>query len=201
MAFSEMSAREKTIMVVLAVIIVIALVGIGILAAKLIADGRRNRTTGITVVATTSEELAGPVVTATLVANPTLEGAAQGTPVPVSQQPVAVVHAASPSGLLPVILTNQPLQGGHRYRLGIMAEDGSSILIRGSWSQSARSASGDLELPLPKSFEAKTPFDLDIIPPMANPSAWSFTVSAVPKDLLGQPPRLVITIWDVTGSQ
>jgi hypothetical protein len=202
MAFSEMSSRERTIIGVLAGIIVIALIGIGVLVAKLAAGGGSNQPAGgITGPAATLAEISTPPVTVTLVANPSLDQIVEEAAAPVSEQPVAVARAESPGALLPVIVPNQALQGDHRYRIEIEAEDGSSVLIRGSWSQSAKSASGELALPLPESIEATTPFRLEVVPPMNNPSEWRITVSAAPKDLLAQPPHLAITIWDVTGSQ
>jgi hypothetical protein len=199
MAASGMSSKEKTIVAVLGVIIVIALVGIGILVAKLVVDGGDGgQTTNITPAATVPAQAPAPQETVTLVANPSLEGQA-ATPAPAAAQPVAIVQVKSPGPLLPAILTDQPLHPGRSYRLEIAAADGSAVVIRGSWSQSAKGADGKLELPLPETLDGATPLRLDLVPPMANPSEWSFSVSAVPKDLLGQPPELVITIWDVTG--
>jgi hypothetical protein len=201
MAFSEMSSRERTIIAVLAGVIVIALIGIGVLAAKLIGGGGSQPAAGVTPPAATLAEVSTPPVTVTLVANPSLEEAVEEAAVAVGEQPVAIARAESPGALLPVIVANQALQGDHRYQIEIAAEDGSSVPIRGSWSQSAKSASGDLALPLPESIEATTPFRLDVVPPMSQPSEWRITVSAAPRDLLGQPPHLAITIWDVTGSE
>jgi hypothetical protein len=200
MAFSEMNSRERTIIAVLAGVIVVALIGIGVLAAKLIGGGSSQPAAGITAPPATSE-FSSPPVTVTLVTNPSLEGAVGVTAAPVSAQPVAIARAESPGALLPVIVANQALQGDHRYQVEIAAEDGSSVAIRGSWSQSAKGAAGDLALPLPESIEATTPFRLDVVPPMSHPSEWRITVSAAPKDLLEQPPHLAITIWDVTGSE
>jgi hypothetical protein len=44
---------------------------------------------------------------------------------------------------------------------------------------------------------------VDINPPVADPDQWSVSVSAGLKsaDILGESPKVVITIWDVTGSQ
>jgi hypothetical protein len=41
---------------------------------------------------------------------------------------------------------------------------------------------------------------VDIEAPVADPSIWGVSISAGPKGLGGQA-NLVITIWDVTGSQ
>jgi hypothetical protein len=199
MSQSGMNSREKTIVAVLGVILVIALIGIGVLVAKLVAGGGAGgQTTGITPAVTMPDEVAAPPETATLVTNPSLEE--QGaTPAPGGAEPVAVVQAQSSAPLFPATLTNQALHPGRSYRIEITAVDGSETAIRGSWSQSAKSADGKLELPLPEMIEGTTPFRLDLTPPMVNPSSWSVSVSASPRDLLGQPPRLAITVWDVTG--
>ncbi|MGD2206633.1 MAG: hypothetical protein PVH17_07630 [Anaerolineae bacterium] len=202
MAPSGINSREKTIIAILAVVIVIALIGIGILVARLVTgDKEGGETGGITPVATAPGGAVSSEATATLVANPSLKEPAEATPAAVGDQPVAVVRVESPKQLLPAILTDHALHPGHRYRLEITAIDGSSVAIRGSWSQSAKTADGNLELPLPESIEGKTPFRLDIEPPAANPTSWSLSASASPKDLLGNPPKLVIIVWDVTGSK
>jgi hypothetical protein len=199
MAFSGMNSREKTIVAVLGVIIVVALVGIGVLVAKLISSGGDGgQAAGITPAATATAQVTGPQETATLVANPSLEGEA-ATPAPGGAEPVVVVQVASSAPLLPAILLDQALLPSRSYRIEIAAVDGSKIAIRGSWSHSAKSADGKLELPLPTSIEGTTPLSLDLVPPMANAVSWSISVSASPRDLLGQPPRLVIKIWDVTA--
>jgi hypothetical protein len=188
MDFSDVSSREKTIIVVLGVIIMIALVGIGILAAKVLVSDEQE--TGITPPAATEETQPLSTPTATLV---------QESPTSAGGGPVRVVSEPSPSGRLPAILMDQPLKGDRSYRVEIVTQDGSTIEIRGSWRQKAKSASGDLELALPESIDAKTPFSLDLTPPVANPTEWSVSISASAKDLVPEPPRLVITIWDVTG--
>jgi hypothetical protein len=188
--FSGMGSREKTLIVVLGVIIIIALVGIGILAAKLLVGDGGEQAAGITPPAATEETLPLSAATATL---------EQESPASAGGQPVRVVSEPSPSGRLPAILMDQPLRGDRSYRVEIVTEDGSSIDIRGSWRQKAKSASGDLELALPESIDAKTPFSLDLTPPVDSPREWSVSISASAKDLVPEPPRLVITIWDVTG--
>lgn len=194
MAFSGMSSRERTIILVLTGIIVVVLIGIGILLAKvLVGDGEQAG--GITPPAPTA------AATPTLVPNPTLDEGVLELPEAAGGQPVPVVVEVSRSEILSAIIINQPLMGGRSYRVEIVTEDGSSIPIRGSWSQSARSAGGDLEMPLPEFFEGKTPYTMDLVPPVETPIRWSVSVSASPADLLDSPGRLVITIWDVTGLQ
>jgi hypothetical protein len=199
-ALSGMNSREKAVVAVLGLIIVAALVGIGVLAAKLIRDGGSGQGTAITPPATAPVEAAVPQETVTLVANPSLAGEA-ATPAPAGAQPVVVVQVESPGPLLPAILTDQALHPSRKYRVEITTVDGSKTAIRGSWSHSAQGADGKLELPLPEPIEGTTPLRLDLVPPVANATSWSVSVSAAPRDLLGQPPRLAITIWDVTGSE
>jgi len=199
MALSGMNSREKALIAVLAVIIIIALVGIGVLVAKLVVDGSADEQAGgITPVATTPAATSGP--TATLVETPSLAEEGQTPPpTPAGADPVAVVQAQSPAPLLPVLITNQALHAGHRYRLEIAAADGSTIAIQGSWGQTARGAGADIKVTGPKPFEGQTPLTLEVKPPLENPVSWSITVSAGPQDLLGQPPKLVLTLWDVSG--
>jgi hypothetical protein len=202
MAFSGMSSREKTVIVVLGVVILIALVGIGILVARLITGGKASeQTPEIAAGATSAPGTAGPEATMTMVATPSLTGMPQTTPQPVSEQPVAVGRQESPGPGLPVILANQPLYAGRRYRLEIAAADGSSVAIQGSWSQAATSAGGTVAFPQVESLQGTTPVKVDIVAPVADPTAWSMSASAGPKDMLGNPVILVITVYDVTGTQ
>jgi len=202
MDFSQMSSREKTILIVLALIIVLALVGIGILAARLLTGGEgATGDSPITVVPTAAVGASTPEVTITLVATPALEELAVTTPEPVSDQLVAVAREESPGPLLPVLLTNSPLHAGHNYRLEITAKDGSSVAIRGSWSQAALSAAGGIAADLPEMFEGTTPYSLEITAPIADPSSWSVSASAAPKELFGEAPILVITLYDATGTR
>jgi hypothetical protein len=200
MALSSMNTREKTVVAILGVIIVAALGGIGVLAAKLVTDGTGGTAGGITPGPSAPVAIAVPQETATLVTNPSLEGEA-AAPAPIAAEPVAIAQVESAGALLPAILADQGLPPRRKYRVEVVAVDGSKVAIRGSWSQSAKSANGKLELPLPEAFEGTTPFSFELVPPLANPSSWSVSVSAAPQDLLGQPPRLVIKVWDVTGSQ
>lgn len=198
MTESGMTSREKTLVAVLGAIIVVALIGIGVLAAKLIADKGNGGAADITPVATVASQAVTPEETATLVANPSLEGQA-ATPAPAAAEPVPVKKVESPAPLLPAVLIDQPLHPGRTYRIEIVAADGSPTAIRGSWSQSAKSADGKPALPLPEVIEGTTPFRLELAPPVANATSWSVSVSVAPSDLLAQPPKLAITIWDVTG--
>jgi hypothetical protein len=196
MAFSGMNSREKTIVVALGVVILIALVGIGILAARLISSGKAPE---ITVAATSAAGAATPQATITMVAAPSLTDVVQTTPQPVSDKPVVVGRQESAGPGLPVMIANQPLHAGRRYRIEIKAKDDSSIAIQGSWSQAATGASGKMALPEIKSFEGTTPFTIDIASPVADPTLWSVSASAGPKGILGKSPSLVITVYDVTG--
>jgi hypothetical protein len=199
MAFSEMDSREKTIIAVLGVVIVIALIGIGFLVAKLASDGTSSSEA---VSVTGAAPGAGtPVATFTLVATASLEGLVQTTPATVGSQPVAVAQAKGIAPGLPAIMINEPLHGGHSYRLEVTAADGSKAKVSGSWSQSARNDAGAVEMDVSKPIEGKTPLSVDIKPPLSNPSSWSLSASVGPEDLLGDNPVLVITLWDVTGSE
>ncbi len=232
MAFSQMSSREKTIVAVLGVVILIALIGIGILVARLITGGADEQALEITVVPTTpveeastaalqeaptsaageaptaesgqapasgSESTPAGVVGITPVAAPSLEGLSLSPPKPISDQPVVVARQQSVRPGAPVIIASHPLYAGRRYRLEITAADGSEVAIQGSWGQAATSVSGKVTAPQIQFFEGTTPFLVDVVAPVADPVLWSCSISAGPKDLLGQPPGLVITIWDVTG--
>jgi hypothetical protein len=200
MAFSGMSSKEKTIIVVLGVVILLALAGIGILGARLITGGKvGGQPPEITVAATSAAGAAAPEATITMVATPSLKDVAQTTPQPVSAKPVAVGRQESPGPGLPVIIANQPLYAGRRYRLEVTAADGTSVAIQGSWSQGALSAGGTVTSPQVQFFEDKTPYTVDVVSPVADPTSWSISASAGPKDMLAKPAILVITIYDVTG--
>jgi hypothetical protein len=189
-----MSSREKAILAVLAVVIVIALVGIGVLAAKLLSgDGEGEQAAGITPPPPTVL----PDAVITQVANPSLDLVVEPPPESVSREPVAVAEVKSSSPILPVVLTEQPLNPNRQYELQITAENGGEIDIWGSWSQAAKTAGGGLEIPLPVSIKAKTPYSQKLHPPVEDAVAWSLTVSAAPQDLLNDPSRLVITVWDI----
>jgi hypothetical protein len=210
MALSRMSSREKTIIAVLGVIIILALVGIGILAARLLGDGDQEDTQPIAVASATSSSEAEATVTAraggtgeemTPVAPPELDEG-QDVPPPVAgTDPVAVVQAESPGPLLPAMITNQTLYPNHRYRIEIATADGSQLAIQGSWSQAATSSSGQPAAPQIEFFEGVTPHNIPITPPVADPEVWGCSVSAALKEPLGQTTNLIITIWDVTGVQ
>jgi hypothetical protein len=200
MAFSNMNSREKTLIAALGVVIVIALVGIGFLVVRLAADGKDSDLPEGAEEAASGGELAVPVPTFTLVAAASLEGLAETTPVAIGSQPVAVAQEKGIAPGLPVIMANQPLQAGHRYRLEVTAADGSKAKVIGSWSQSASNAAGEVGVNVSEPIKGKTPLSVDIRPPVAKPTSWSFTASAGPESILGDNPVLVITLWDVTGS-
>jgi hypothetical protein len=233
MGFSQMSSREKTIVAVLGVVILIALIGIGVLVARLVTGGEGDtEAPAITVIPTTAAGEAPPPESGTeptaaagatsasqegqgtasqpaggtgaegaitAVPAPSLEGLDTSGPVPVSDQPVVVARQEGVGPGSPVIIADHPLHAGHRYRLEITAADGSQVAIQGSWGQAATSASGEVAAPQIEFFEGTTPFRVDIVAPVSDPVLWSCSASAGVTDLLGQPPGLVITIWDVTG--
>jgi hypothetical protein len=197
-----MDSRERNIIIVLGVVIIIALVGIGVLAAKLLSsDG--GDTTAITVVPTVAEGAAPPEATITAIPAPEMEALGQPPPDPAGSKPVAIARQESLGPIAPVMIVAQPLQPGRRYRLEVTASDGSKSAVQGSWSQAATSASGQIGTPLGEFFEGVTPYQVDINPPVSDPVLWSVSVSAGLKNpnILSDSPKVVITIWDVTGSQ
>ncbi|MFC2030237.1 hypothetical protein ACFLWA_05865 [Chloroflexota bacterium] len=201
MAFSNVNSRERTLIAALGVVIVIALVGIGFLVVRLVNDGKDSDLTEGVEEAASGEEIAVPVPTFTLVAAASLEGLAETTPVAIASQPVAVAQEKGLAPGLPVIVANQPLQAGHRYQLEVTAADGSKAQVVGSWSQSASNAAGKVGVDVSEPFKGKTPLSVDLKPPVPNPTSWSFSASAGPESILAANPVLVITLWDVTGSE
>jgi len=206
MSFSEPSSREKTLLLVLVVVIIVALIGIGVLLAKLLLGGESGQAGGVTPAPTAAEAgAAEPTITpieAPALQQSELPAEATGA-APAGVEPVALVQVESVGPLAPAMIVNQALQPGHQYRLEITARDGSSVAIEGNWSQAATSAGGQAAAPQIEFFESATPYQVDIAPPVADPKMWSISVSAGLKkaDVLSEGPTLVITIWDVTGSQ
>jgi hypothetical protein len=200
MAFSGMNSKEKTIIAVLGAIILIALVGIGILIARMVAgNGIGEQAPVVTVLPTAAVAEATPEITITQVAAPSLSAAAAAAPVSVGEKPVVVARMQGPGPGFPVIIADQPLAAGHRYRLEVAAADGSQARIQGSWGQAATSASGQVAAPQIEFFEGVTPFSVDVSAPVTDPVLWGCSISAGPKDVPSSPPTLVITIYDVTG--
>ncbi|MEJ2212009.1 MAG: hypothetical protein P8129_23660 [Anaerolineae bacterium] len=217
MALSGMSSKEKTIVAVLAVVIVLALVGIGILAAQLIGDN--NEEGGSVAVATSTSGAATVAATPGggeegTEATPGAEGGGSGvTPVdtpalaqgqdvppPVEgDEPVAVGQAESVGPLAPAILVDQPLYAHHLYEIEIKTADGSQLAIEGSWSQAATSSSGEVVAPQVEFFEGLTPYTIALQAPVADPAKWGCSARASLKESLGQTTHVVITVWDVTG--
>ena len=195
-----MTSKEKTIVAVLAVVIILALAGIGVLAAQLI--GEKNET-AITVVPTSGESAALPV-TATPPPPPTMTAVPIMTPTQDSshsssgQLPV-VARAQSAGPGLPAIITDHPLKAGHRYRLVIISADNRKIAIEGNWSQAATSASGKVAAPQIEFFKGATPYTIEVISPVPDPTIWGVSVSAMPQNPVGQSAILVILLYDVTG--
>ena len=227
MSWSSMSSREKIVVGVLGAVILLALVGIGILAANLISRPDEQEIAGAATTATVGEgeeQPAGSVIEGTALPGATGEAgapevAADITPVatPALQEtPSPALDAASGEviarqegvgGLAPVVIADQPLQPGHRYRIEIQAVDGSRVDIHGSWSQAAVGGGGTLTAPSIEVFEGQTPYRIDLALPLADPAQWSCSVSAAVKIAplgSGTPlsgPALAIEIVDVTGSQ
>jgi len=203
MSFSGASSRERTLLIVLAVVIVVALIGIGLLLAKLLVSGGGEQAGGITPAPTTTADASAAEPTITPIDAPALQPADQPPGGPTGGEPVVLVRAESVGPLAPAMLVNQALQSGHQYRLEVTAQDGSAVAVEGNWSQAATSASGQATPPQIEFFEGTTPYQVDIAPPVADPEMWSVSVSAGLRkaDVLGDAPKVVITIWDVTGSQ
>jgi hypothetical protein len=204
MAFSRMSSKEKTIVAVLAVVIVLSLVGIGILAAQLIGnddegEGGTVAVTSATPATTVGTPGGGEEAEITPVATPALETPEDVPPPIEGDAPVAVAQAESPGPLAPAIITDQVLFANHRYEIEIRAADGSQLAIQGSWSQAATSTGGQVTAPQIEFFEGVTPHTIQVGPPVADPARWGCSVSASLKEPVGKTTHLVITIWDVTG--
>lgn len=204
MAFSEMSSRDRTIIIVLIAVIVVALIGIGLLVARLLSDGGLTQSEGgITVVPTSEVGSAAQIEpTITAVAAPALGQAAEVPKVEVGEQPVAIARQETVGPLAPVLIAGQSLQPGHLYRIEISTSDGSQAAIEGNWSQAATSVSGQVAAPQIEFFAGVTPYAIEVGPPVSDPQMWSLSVSAGFKKMqgLGGTSHLVITIWDVTGS-
>ncbi len=143
MAFSEMSSRDRTIIFILVAVIVLALIGIGLLVARLLSEGELAKSEGGITVAPTSESAvaaqAGVEPTITAVAAPALGQAAEAPKVEVGEQSVAIARQEAVGPLAPVLIVGQALQPGHRYRIEISTSDGSQAAVEGSWSQAATS--------------------------------------------------------------
>lgn len=223
---SPMSSTEKILVGVLGIVILGALIGIGVLAARLVMgeNGDRLAVTGQVPTsaplaqATTAPGAAAPAAAATgatigaatpaasaagatitPVAPPELDEPDAQAPAPAGGQPAVVARSEGLGPLSPVLIVSQPLRVDHRYRIEIAAADGSRVAIQGSWSQAALSASGQMPTPQIEFFEATTPYRLDLVPPVTDPTMWSCSVSAGRKELVMQGAGLVIEILDVTG--
>jgi hypothetical protein len=224
MSLSSMSSREKIVVAVLGAVILLALIGIGILAANLVSrTDEEQGVAGESATAAVGEEEGQPAGSTEGVTGEAgaPEVAADITPVatPMLREPPppapdaaggqVVVRQEGLGGLAPVVIADQALQPGRRYRIEIQAVDGSRVEIHGSWSQAAVDAGGTLSAPTIEFFEGQTPYAIDLALPLADPSRWSCSVSAAYKiaplgsgqeaQLSG--PALAIEILDVTGSQ
>jgi hypothetical protein len=217
MALSRMNTREKALVAALVVVIVLTLVGIGILAARLLTDGDEgNGAPDISVPEATSTPAEGsasleagetdaaaaaPESTITPVSPPSLQEADVAPPEAVTGQPVAVVRVESIGAMAPAIIADQVLHAGHRYEVEITARDGSAVTLQGSWSQAALGAGGQAAAPEVEFFEGTTPHRFDVVEPVAEPTTWRLSVSAAPKPLVGGSAVIVITVWDVSGAE
>ena len=202
MAMSEMSSKEKTVVVILGIVIIIALVGLGVLVARLGTGGPSSQQgDAIQVPATSQSGEAAPAATNTLVPPPEAGAAAKPLPDPAINQGEAVVREEGVAPGLPVLLVGQPLDGSRSYRLKVTTADGSTATVSGSWSQTAVNAKGKVDASASERLEGKTPIVVDIKAPFANPKTWTLSASAGPKDLLAKTGPLVIILWDVTGSE
>lgn len=223
MSLSSMSSREKIVVAVLGVVILLALIGIGILAANLVSgDDGEQEVAGQAATSAAGEAEEQPAGASEGTAQPgatsvtgagSPEAAADITPVatPVLREappPAAggevVVRQEGVGGLAPVVIADQALQPGRRYRIEIQAMDGSRVDIHGSWSQAAVGGAGTLSAPTIEFFEGQTPYRIDLALPLADADLWSCSVSAAPTleggtQLSG--PALAVEILDVTGSQ
>jgi hypothetical protein len=215
-----MSSREKIVVAVLGVVILLALVGIGILAANLVSRTDEEEIAGESVTAAVGEVEGQPAGSTQETSLPgasseagTQEAAVDITPVatPVLEEPPPPVRDAAGGkliarregvgGLAPVVIANQALQPGRLYRIEIQAVDGSQVVVQGSWSQAAVGAGGTLSAPALEFFEGQTPYRIDLALPLADATRWSCSVSAAIKGAQLSGPALAIEILDVTGSQ
>ncbi|MFC2023834.1 hypothetical protein ACFLT5_03775 [Chloroflexota bacterium] len=202
MTLSEMSSKEKTVVAILGVVIIIALVGIGFLVARLVTGGQSSQEAdAIQVPATSQSRDAEPDATNTLVPPPEAGAAAKTVPDPAANQAEAVVREEGIAPGLPVLLVGQPLDANRTYRLEVATADGSSATVSGSWSQTAMNAKGEVDVAASERIEGTTPIVVDIKAPVANPKSWILSASVGPKDLLAKSGPLVIILWDVTGSE
>jgi hypothetical protein len=212
MSLSSMSSREKIVVAVLGVVILLALVGIGILAANLVSRTDEEEIAGEVEgqPAGSTQETSLPGASAEA---GTQEAAVDITPVatPVLEEPPppvrdaaggeVIVRQEGVGGLAPVVIANQALQPGRLYRIEIQAVDGSQVVVQGSWSQAAVGAGGTLSAPALEFFEGQTPYRIDLALPLADATRWSCSVSAAIKGAQLSGPALAIEILDVTGSQ
>ncbi len=200
MSFSQMSSKEKTIVGILAVVIVVALCGIGFLGYQLLTKGDGGDT-GISMDQGNPTAVAPAVEsTVTLIPPPSLDNLGEPAAGPTGSEPVAVARQQSVGPLAPVIVASHPLRGGHNYRVEIATANGSRAAFNGQWSQSATSASGKVAAPQIEFIEGFTPHTFNVAAPVPDPTIWGISVSAGPK-IGGATSPLVITIWDVTGTQ
>jgi hypothetical protein len=200
MALSEMSSKEKTIVVILGIVIVIALVGIGILAAQLVTGRGRGDQADLVVPESPAASEASPQATHTLVPPPEAGSASKAVPDPAEGQAEAVVREEGLRAGLPVLLAGQALDGSRSYQLEVTTVDGSPVVVSGSWSQTATGAKGKIEMASQR-LEGTTPIVVEIEAPLADPKSWIFSASAGPKDLLSKTGPLAIILWDVTESE
>jgi len=216
MALPRMNTREKTVVAVLIAVIVLTLVGIGVLAASLLKDNGASGAPDISPAAATPSPPGGspildavqtdsagavPEKTITPVSRPSLQGADVASPEAMAVEPVTVAQAESVGAMAPAIIADQVLHAGHRYRVEITAVDGSEVALQGSWSQAAVGTGGQAAAPQVEFFEGYTPHRFDVVEPLAAPTTWRLSVSAAPQALGGGSAAIVITIWDISGTE
>ena len=227
MSLSRLSSRERIVVGVLGAVILLALVGIGILAANLVSRMDEEQAVAGESATAVSEGPGQPAEPTEAVLEPGAAGGTEALESPAQITPVAtpvlleaappapdlapaqvVVRTVGAGGLAPVVIADQALQPGRRYRIEIHAVDGSRVEIHGSWSQAAVAAGGTLSAPTIEFFEGQTPYRIELSLPMADPARWSCSVSAAlkaPPLASGQSalsgPTLAIEILDVTDSQ
>ena len=200
MALSEMSSKEKTIVVILGIVIIIALVGIGVLVARLVTGDSARGDSDAIVVPETTGAAGEPAATNTIVPPPEAGEASKAVPEPATGKAEAVVREEGVRAGLPVLLAGQALDGNRSYRLEITTADGVPAAVSGSWSQTATGSQGKVEMASDR-LEGTTPIVIEIKAPLKKPKTWILSASAGPKDLLSKTGPLQIILWDVTESE
>lgn len=187
-----MSKAHKVILGMLGFVIIASLVGIGVLTAWLVS--RKDEQAKIVLPATTP--LPSPAPTSTLIPVPSPAPQAQPTLPPGQPGGQPIVIAADEGGgpFAVAILTGVPLHSNRRYKLQVTSRAG-SVPFHGSWSELAIGTDGKPGVKVDL-LKGVTPFSMDIIPPVQNPTHWSFSVSVQSEKNEG---GIMVAILDVTG--